>query len=145
MGLDMYLEARRTYSDYNALDVYEAVAEATGMPDGLDKFAYGRMLTVSFSVAYWRKAYSINEWLRLELDLDNGVERWVDLDTLRELRDNCKQVLEHHEDASDLIPCYIGEYGDSYYEELQRTLEMLNHICDNIAYNGYEFYYTMSY
>jgi len=140
MGLDMYLSAKEYVSrnDYkdgqaienqkfsnviNVLDFNHKVA-----PDGWSG------LTIELPVGYWRKANHIHNWFVKELA--NGVDEcqpiYVSLSKLQELRDICKDVIEHPEKSDELLPTQSGfffggtDYDEYYYGSLVETIEILD-------------------
>ena len=118
MGLDMYLYRRKKFRDgdkeYNKL-----AANATE------------------EVAYWRKANQIRQWLvnHTELKTDDNCKRvLITKENLINLRDDCKNVIEDPVLSEKLLPTSKGfffgdqEYGDSYFWELEYTIEKIDEI-----------------
>ncbi len=85
-------------------------------------------------VCYWRKANQIRGWLvshNIIFEQDNCIPRLVTSDTLKQLVDDCKKVLENHDLAPELLPTTDGfffgsmGYDEWYFEELERTVSVL--------------------
>jgi len=102
---------------------------------GLDMYLYKKDQNGdSVEVAYWRKANQIRGWLEshgiIDYD-DNCVDREIEPEKIEELIQDCVKVLSHHELAPEIMPVSAGfffgstEYGDWYFEDLERTVEML--------------------
>lgn len=119
MGLDMYLEKRRTNNEE-----YE-------------------------EIAYWRKANQIREWFNsyLENGVENCEHTLVSKEDLEQLLEDCKKVLEDHTLAEDLLPTSSGfffgstDYDDEYFEELEETVKMLEQILKETDFENEDIYY----
>lgn len=104
MGLDMYLEKRkkgsRSYDDYE-------------------------------EVAYWRKANQIRNWFDRKIGVENCEYHTVTRELLVELVQDCNRVLDNHALARRVMPTSEGfffgctEYSEWYFEDLERTVEMV--------------------
>jgi len=102
-----------------------------------------------FKEVYWRKANQIHNWFvqNIQNGHDDYEEYSLDTYDILELRNSCKYVLRHPEEAEDVLPTVSGmffgstDYGDWYWEETERTMRELNEVLDE----GYtKFYYTSS-
>lgn len=104
-----------------------------------NKDATGRVRYVLEDVFYWRKANAIHAWF-----VDNcadGVDECqhidVSYDQLCQLRDLCKQVLDDHSKAEELLPTQEGfffgstEYDEWYFEYIENTYNMLKEELDH--------------
>ena len=119
MGLDMYLEKRKTNSK-------EYVA-----------------------IAYWRKANQIREWFNshLENGVENCEYVQVSKEDLEQLLEDCKKVLENHDLAEDLLPTSSGfffggtDYDEWYFEDLEETIKMLEQILEETDFENEDVYY----
>lgn len=177
MGLDMYLEARqyvaqtdwksvprRSFDDPVPLDLslyhtneYEALASI--FPKGLLKHSEGGS-TVGINIGYWRKANQIHGWFvrKVQGGNDNCQEYPVSRDTLVELLDTIKQVLDGDKAlAKELLPVtpgsFFGNYSEEegynewYYEQLRDTETLLEDILSEYTeanHLDYDIYYTSS-
>lgn len=98
MGLDMYLSAERYVSGYEHSDteeqsLYRRVVAEMGAEAYVDPETPS--LTVSLTVAYWRKANQIHAWFveNVQEGKDECQRSEVSREQLTELRDLCKRVL----------------------------------------------------
>jgi len=99
MGLDMYLRAEKYVSGYEfygeeKTEQYRNLVAAFGAEDVVDPSTPSA--TVSFTVAYWRKANAIHKWFvdNVQEGVDDCREYWVGREQLTELRDACQEVLD---------------------------------------------------
>ena len=157
MGLDSYLQARKTVSQIDYIKgeatINEDYASLTALvaPD-LDKFGEYKSITVSTQSAYWRKANQIHVWFvdNVQEGEDDCGEHWVKPTQLQELLDLCKQVVNDPLQAEDLLPTGEGfffgsdAYDEYYFEQIQYTIEVLEHLLDNAYTTDYDFYYHSS-
>jgi hypothetical protein len=96
MGLDMYLQARR--SAYNGTHVKDP--EAAILIEAADKLGFpaerehGYTLTVD--IGYWRKANAIHQWFvdRCADGTDDCKPVYVGREQLQELRDICQKIID---------------------------------------------------
>ena len=153
MGLDMYLEARKFVSEYREKDAYEALVNATGLQKA--DIPHGTFGTITLEVMYWRKVNAVHEWFVREVQggEDDCKTYHVDRDKLVELLDICKRVVDNKDDesvASELLPTASGfffgttDYDEYYYEGVLWTMEGIERILKNSAYDGMDFYYQSS-
>jgi hypothetical protein len=142
MGLDMYLNARKYVSryDYKGQDRTEVadfstLADMSGV-EGLTKYSDFGGIEVSYPVGYWRKANAIHGWFVNECagGVDECQPIHVPREKLAELRDLCKSAVSQPAMAGDILPPTPGfffggyEIDEWYMSDLQRTIEMLDHI-----------------
>ena len=152
MGLDMYLNARihvskLDYSDWDrntdewpppTSQMFRSL-EADA-PTGLTKYSEFAGIEVSYPVAYWRKANAIHGWFVRECagGVDECQPIYVPREKLVELRDLCKSAVSEPAMAGDVLPPTAGfffgsyEIDEWYMEDLNKTVEMLDHILDLI-------------
>ena len=151
MGLDMYLLARRSFSSESAerkqlMDIMDIA------PDEVEEFT---SINVSFCVAYWRKANQIHNWFvkNVQNGKDDCGEYYVEREQLQKLLNICEYVLQKKDDfevAKEVLPTSQGfffgdsQYNDSYYDDLQRTIDKLINILTKEKYNQYYFLYRAS-
>lgn len=116
MGLDMYLEAELLLPGYEHNTRKEkatqaAVLRAAGLPKACD---VATLVTLSVTVAYWRKANHIHYWFvqNVQDGRDECQKSYVSREKLRELLNLCRQVLS-------TVECVEGDVntGRSYYPE----------------------------
>lgn len=107
MGLDMYLRAERYVSGWahekqNEKDCYRAVLMTLGLP--LNVCTYCPSMTVSVTVAYWRKSNAIHAWFvdHCQEGVDECQKTEVSREQLEELLALCKSVTL--ENAEQLLP-----------------------------------------
>lgn len=145
MGLDMYLKQRKYIS------AYKNRSHATKMSITTDiEFDDGTTETQTFKakttdmgisldipVCYWRKVNAVHKWFldATEQEEDNCQDIDIQGSKILELVDLCKQVLDDHSKASELLPTQDGfffgstEYDDYYFDDIQYTYDSLK---DNI-------------
>ncbi len=129
MGLDMYLRAEKYVSGYEfygeeRVEQYKSIVESLGATALADPNTPS--LTVSITVAYWRKANQIHQWF-----VDNvqgGEDECRPHDVLREqlaeLRDLCKEILEAGTVTEKVAVSTLTE--DGKIEERQQDAEALS-------------------
>jgi hypothetical protein len=157
MGLDQYLEARK-YIDGGTPDnlslAFEEVLKFA--PEGLTKHSHYSQATVSYLVAYWRKANAVHGWFQTHLDqpVSNCEDVPVLFKQLAQLREDCLEVLDSRgQDAAEavalrLLPPTTGfffgspEIDDWYYQDLEYTVTALTHLLATVPdTNEWSFYY----
>ena len=138
MGLDQYLTARKYVSSYFEQDkeLKERLVTALGLTEAeyTTEFGFG----IDIPKVYWRKANQIHAWF-VE-NVQNGEDDCKDYDLatdqLIELRDLCRQVLDNHDLAEELLPVSAGfffgtyEYDEYYFGQLEHTATELTKIID---------------
>lgn len=145
MGLDMYLEARKYFSKFDVRSMSEELLpdykELTKFfPTGSDEFGDCIGASIEINIGYWRKANAIHAWFVRECA--GGVDECQPIRVadgkLREL----KVIIEFLFDIKDepnapeqiekLLPTQSGfffgntDYDEWYWNDLQRTLDILN-------------------
>lgn len=165
MGLDMYLEARKYVSQNDfvggsAKTTRDFLTLASLGPDGLTQYSDFGGATVSLPVGYWRKANAIHGWFvqNVQGGVDDCRDAYVPREKLVELRDACKSVMSltvgvnrDKAAAVGLLPqsgFFFGstEMDDYYYDDLKRTIEMIDNILSLIPEDAWDwsFYYHSS-
>lgn len=93
-------------------------------------------------LAYWRKANAIHKYLLSCAGKDDdGGEAWLYGHHLKQLKEICREVLNNHELAKDKLPTCEGfffgstEYDEYYFEQLEKTIEMIDDIEDLSDYD----------
>lgn len=164
MGLDMYLSARKYVEkldwnklhnnndlDYDSSEVvfpkFVTVTEAAGLKD-LATDIYGA--SVSVTCAYWRKANQIHNWFvnNVQQGEDDCGEYYVSHEKLEALREACRVAL-FNKDPKELMPVAGFFFGgtdiDQYYwEDIKRTIKMIDKITSHNDYAHLSFYYSSS-
>ncbi len=90
----------------------------------------------SREILYWRKANQIHGWF---VDtFMNGIDEcqivYISWGVLQDLKDICKQILEDHSLAEELLPTREGfffgsyEYDEDYFQELEDTVKAIDEI-----------------
>lgn len=146
MGLDMYLYAVKELYSGNVIKEINKNIDAP--------FKNYKTVEVKIGVMYWRKANAIHNWFITNCadGIDECQNVYVSIEQLKQLRDLCKDVLDHSKlvyDKSDIkneyiiedpsyamknLPTASGflfgsiEYNQDYYEDVKNTLECLDNI-----------------
>jgi hypothetical protein len=163
MGLDMYLSARKYVSQYDYKDgeretneSFSTLANMSGVND-LTKYSSFAGISVSYPIAYWRKANAIHGWFvnTLAGGVDECQEIHVPRTALEDLLVACKSVLsvsagvskQDVADEFDLNPTpgfFFGSYElDEYYDQdIKYTIEMIEHILGLIPEDDYNWEFT---
>ena len=150
MGLDMFLSAEHY--------LWEHEEEGKAAKQKIKKINFPGTRTyepksVSFDVAYWRKANAIHNWfvVNCQDDVDKCQRTYVGRDQLRILVNLCKRVLENKTLASELLPCISGfffggtEYDEYYFGDLLETIKMIEPVVDDDeTWQHNDFYYQSS-
>jgi hypothetical protein len=152
MGLDMYLEARKFVSSYSDAETYQNLKKQMALADG--DLPHSNFGTLSLEVMYWRKVNAVHDWFVREVQNgeDDCKTYHVSKEKLAELVDTCKRVVDKQDPtvAADLLPSASGfffgstDYDEYYYEGLLWTIEGLERILKNPAYEEMDFYYQSS-
>lgn len=153
MGLDMYLEGRKFVSAYSDKEAHDHLIDMVGLSRG--EIPHSNFGTISLEVMYWRKVNAVHDWFVREVQNgeDDCKSYYVDRDKLVELMETCKRVVNSKDDpsvAEELLPSASGfffgstDYDEYYYEGLLWTIEGLEKILKNPAYDGMDFYYQAS-
>jgi hypothetical protein len=150
MGLDMYLYAKRHYSEYDA-DSSKRI-NIILPASGIGHLADSPSLQVTIRVMYWRKANHIHNWFvqNVQDGVDNCEEHYVSLDDLIKLRDVCENVLINPEEHSVLLPTQSGFFFGSqvvdewYFDDLRYTVQRLDELFSLDKDPYLNFYYQSS-
>jgi hypothetical protein len=163
MGLDMYLNARKYVSqlDFSSEErktneVFSTLVDLSGV-ENITKYSDFGGISVSYPIAYWRKANAIHGWFvnNLAGGVDECQEIHVPRNALVDLLTACKAVLsvsaavskQDMADQFNLNPTegfFFGGYElDEYYDQdLKYTIEMLEHILSIIPEDDYKWEFT---
>ena len=156
MGLDMYLEARKSVSNWQVSDAsdktaFNTIIEAVGLSvEDIDPDF--PVVGVELNVGYWRKANQIHRWFVDEVQdgEDDCRSYYVSREQLEDLFALCDEVSVIHSNAEELLPVASGmffgsyEYDEWYFEQVEDTKKMLRKILDNPKLSGYDLYYRSS-
>lgn len=139
MGLDMYLNARRTFYSWGpesneeiANKMTELLPELAGRINHWNEPVTVESVTVE--IAYWRKANQIHNWFvtNIQDGEDNCKRYFVERGQLKSLRDTCQKVLDDNMLARILLPttsgCFFGstDYDESYFCDLENTIGQID-------------------
>lgn len=150
MGLDMYLEARRSLWSFREGDEKKANLVASIFPElnGL-----GRPNEVRAELMYWRKANAIHKWFvdNVQEGVDECQQSYVKREDLQHLYNIIEQVLKENniETAMKLLPTQSGfffgetDIDDWYWDNLKFTKEALEKILA-ADLDGWDIYYQSS-
>ncbi len=157
MGLDQYLVAELLVLDTSRAkpelvsrqsqalsEIRKIIADAINMeiPDekSFGLFEIPGTVTVTFNVAYWRKANQIHKWFDNEAGgLENCQEYEVEVEKLQELVTLCERLLEERnfEEALEELPTEGGFFfgptdkEDYYWDDLEETVKQLKPLLAN--------------
>lgn len=126
MGLDMYLNARRSIDCYNSEDAEQKALQSLPFNSETSML----VSAIEYRAMYWRKANAIHRWFveNVQDGADDCGMYDVSPQHLRLLRDTCQQVLDSPSLAVKLLPSQPGfffgslDYGEEYFEDLRRTV-----------------------
>jgi hypothetical protein len=172
MGLDMYLY-KKTYVGNSFNDEPHERTQVEVRLDGKTHPAIQphRVSSIQESVAYWCKAYHINQWM-----MDNGTSSSdspdfyeLDLEQIQELVELCKAIIQGEKDPKVDLPTdtsfsddeydeddevedeedeedkkEVSPYGQDYFNGCQETIDMLEPLLQEPESDSV-FIYTVSY
>lgn len=165
MGLDMYLQAEKYLGNYpfmreqgdghydKEISQHEAVLEAIGLPlDGACKESPS--LTVSVTVAYWRKVNAIHQWFvdNCANGTDDCKQAYVSTEKLKELQAVCEELLKNKDaaEAQSLLPPQEGfffgnnDIDEWYWRGLGDTVEQIKDVFARFPSDEWTIYYRAS-
>lgn len=149
MGLDMYLErCDRKVWGYKNLDVDEVKSENPDLYNELKPYIVQRGKHFHWGslfeeVGYWRKANAIHRWFveNIQDGVDDCGKYEVEKEKLEELLAYCKEVLEDHSKAEELLPSQCGfffgstEYDEWYFEDIKDTIKILEKVLEETDFD----------
>ena len=148
----MYLEGRKFVSAFSEKEKFDDVVKMAGL--NKSDLPHSNFGTISLEVMYWRKVNAVHEWFVREVQggEDDCKSYYVSRDKLAELLETCKKVADKQDQtvSEELLPSASGfffgstDYDEYYYEGLLWTVEGLEKILKNPAYDGMDFYYQAS-
>ncbi len=159
MGLDMYLTANeyvsRTKRNENGMlpdtpQQNELFIQLADRREGWVDGAGYQGMTISYPIAYWRKANAIHNWFvqNVQDDRDECQKSYVSPQNLRDLREACTKVVNsNYSDVPDvavevgLAPkagFFFGsqEYDEWYFQDLHYTVETINRLEKNGVFDN---------
>lgn len=117
MGLDMYLQATKFFSDSSSegqkeKNTFNKIIEAVDYSYFSENFPF---CTVSVTVAYWRKANAIHKWFvdNVQNGEDDCGDYSVSREQLESLISICNKVLQNNDLAEKLLPPQSGFFFGS--------------------------------
>lgn len=146
MGLDMYLYARKSFSDYRPKEkeISTKIKELVGFPEDSNH------MIIMAEVMYWRKANQIHQWFveNVQDGNDNCGEYYVSRDDIEKLILACDTAWVN-KDTSILPPQSGFFFGSTdadewYWEEIQETSKRLRAILDDPMLQSSSLYYSSS-
>lgn len=160
MGLDMYLTKCKK-ADIEALRVAEnkfyhggeytrvkeiiangdySIGDVVCSYEGFDIYVEGietyKYPSFSKKVGYWRKANHIHRWFVKNVqDWEDDCQTYVvSPESLKALKDLCKEVLEDKDLADELLPTASGfffgstDYEGYYFDDTKDTIKIINKV-----------------
>ena len=153
MGLDMYFN-RRIYVGgmYDFNKVKGEIKLTKGDMDEPIKVDLKKVSYIVEEVGYWRKNNHIHNWFvtNIQNGNDDCGDYYVSKENLEELLGVCKQVLENHELAEQLLPTQSGfffgstEYNEYYFKSVEYTVKLIEEIFEEDPEFENDYYYTSS-
>jgi hypothetical protein len=159
MGLDMFLYGKRHIWSWAESDrvIAKKVNNLFGFDpteDQLIENTESAVSTVTFLVAYWRKANAIHGWFveNVQEGTDECQEAYVSREQLGDLLNVVKTVLADRSKAPELLPTKSGfffggnQYDEWYFNGLEYTRDRLVAILNphDERYEHLDFYYQSS-
>ena len=160
MGLDMYLKANKYVSghDFNKDEekaLYRQILKAVGTEDLVTSDSPG--ISVSTTVAYWRKANAIHSWFvqNLANGVDECQEVYVTAEDLEKLIAECQAALDLYkagkiEEAGERMQPASGFFFGStkvdewWASDLKETIKQLTPLIDPEVSKKFDFHYQAS-
>lgn len=148
MGLDMYLSAEK----YQWGSVGEEPTEMTKAVNTVLDTKGKQVSSVRIWACDWRKANEIHAWFvkNVQDGEDDCEEYEVYIEQLAELVRLCKEVLDDHSKAEELLPTQEGfffgstDYDEYYFGSLEDTIEKLTPFITDPDWQKWDFYYQSS-
>jgi len=135
MGLDMYLTKETyigAYYDFNKVKGSIEI-EVDGKPLDID---FNKISSITERVGYWRKANAIHNWFvqNVQDGKDECQESIVTMEQLKQLQNDCLEIMEYQDKASEILPTKVGfffgdiEYNEYYFQDIEDTLSILDSV-----------------
>lgn len=151
MGLDMYLTRKTYVKNWNDDGSgYQVTVTKNGQPTPIDS---KKVCYIEEEFGYWRKANAIHKWFveNVQDGTDDCGNYWVSQENLTQLMNDCQEVLDNPDQASNLLPTTSGfffgstEYDDWYLDDLKKTVEICQEALASLEkHKGGTFYYHSS-
>lgn len=157
MGLDQYLTAHKLicgythHSEAGEREAYLKLLESVGLQES-DVSLDTPHLSVSVTVAYWRKAHTVHAWFvsNVQDGVDDCRSSYASRKFLEFAVEHCRKVLKAEKPGSVIstekddysINTTIGIGRD--LEELHMTKDMLEPVLNNPKFKGWNFEYRAS-
>lgn len=137
MGLDMYLKARRYFSEHKDSSAFKKVVKAADIESFIDNKNFS-LISIDFTIGYWRKANSIHKWFvdNVQGGIDQCQLSYVSREDLGKLLEICESVLASPENAPSLLQTTNGfffggtDYDDDYISDLNDTVSIIKKALD---------------
>jgi len=157
MGLDMYLKAEKYIPGYDwngnkVVELCSDIVKLSELSSLIDPESLG--ITVSVTVAHWRKANQIHHWFvnNAQDGIDDCKSYYVPKDQLEHLLGICTAILVDCDKATakTLLPTMegfffgSGDYDEYYFDDLRSTVDQLMRIFSDPANKMVDFYYQSS-
>ena len=169
MGLDMYLECSvyvgSKWHHIKTKDIIISKKHKSFIQEfddfkEVNKYPVDNISTISYEVAYWRKANQIHKWFvdNVQQGKDDGERYYVGRDKVEELKNLCAELLKDKDKdkALKLLPPQSGfffgatseeedeDFWEYYWGDLEDTVNQLEEALKfGDKYNG-TFYYQAS-
>ena len=150
MGLDMYLYKKTYVKQWDHIkpdDQFQVTVTRGG--ETYDNIKPQRVTFITEEVGYWRKFNALHNWFVTECadGVDECQEIWVTRDNFEQLQEILHKIQLDNSLADELLPTTDGfffggtEYGEYYFEQVAKTLELIEQI---LAEETGDFYYRAS-
>jgi hypothetical protein len=157
MGLDQYLYAKQfvSSSSWGKEDEKKKIKSIARLMKGTKFVEDGehslQFAQIKLQVGYWRKANQVHQFFvdKCADGKDECQDTYVERKHLEDLLNRCETVMKDHSRAEELLPAQSGfffgstEYGEWYYQDLERTIPILKKILKD-APKDWEFEYRAS-
>lgn len=149
MGLDMYLSKKTYVKNWRHMkgeELHKITVKKGGKT--VPSIKPERISYIIEEVGYWRKFNALHQWFveNCQNGVDECQEAYVDRSKLETLLGILKNVKNNKEKAEELLPTASGfffgrtEYDEYYYEEIDRTIKLL----EGLLKEEGDFYYQSS-
>jgi len=151
MGLDMYLTKETyigAYYDFNKVKGSIEI-EVNGKPLEID---LNKLSSITERVGYWRKANAIHNWFvkNVQDGIDECQESIVTMEQLKQLQNDCLEIMEYKDKASEILPTQKGfffgniEYNEYYFQDIEHTLSILDSVITDEPNSSIDIIYQAS-
>lgn len=161
MGLDMYIEARKSnYKSYSRWDAEEGKKDLTNYPEDLSEMAdyiskrnfKSTSLEEYYQIGYFRKFNALHKWIvhNLADDVDECQRIMLTREDMQKIREICIEILADSSKAPTLLPTGEGfffggtDYDEYYMHNVQEAFELFSKILDTVDLKEYDIIYQAS-